>query len=129
MTPVEIIALVFAVAILLKALMFLLIKGKPYMKLIDKVFEKKALMPVLVLVLLVIVGYYLLLEMSIVQIYAAGLFGILVYGLALVLYPKALTKFMKAVLKNKSKLWLSVVIWVVLAVWVLLKLSGYSCPG
>jgi hypothetical protein len=122
MTPVEIIALIFALVVLLKMVLLLFIKPDAMLKLAEKMFKRKGFMIALFLVLIVVLGAFLLGEMSIVQIMAAGLFGIFVYALIFALYPEEYLKLVKATMHQKKKAWLYFVVWVVLALWVLYAL-------
>ncbi len=124
MSPVEIIALIFAIVILLKMIMLSVVKPKFVIKKMNMMTENKALMPVLLVVVAAIIGYFLMQELTAAEILAASVFGILIYASVLVMYPKQLTKLMKAILKDKKNLWLAVVLWVAVAVYTLYTMFG-----
>jgi len=121
MTPIEIIALVFAIIILVKAVM-VFFNANPMMKFVEKIYDKTVLLTAVYLVFLVIVGYFLLMELNIAQVFAAALFGIMLYALVLIQYPKELLSFSKKALKNRRKAWLPWLIFIFLALWVLYML-------
>lgn len=122
MNAVEIIALIFALIIVLKLIMLFTVNTKFLIKFIEKMYKNQTFLLVFALMLLVVLGYFLLQTMTIVQIFAASMFGVIVYGLALLSYSKTMIKLMKEVLKEKKKLWLSLTVWLVLVVWVFIKL-------
>ncbi len=120
MTVSEVLAVIFAVIILVKVVVLMAIKPKKIIKFAGKTLEKPAYVSLGFLVVICVLGWLLLKELSIAQIMAASLFGIFVYALALVQYPKQLDKVYKVILKNQKALWLPVLVWVVLAIWVLI---------
>ena len=126
-SAVELIAIVFAVVVLAEFLMVLLIKPKTMLNFAKKVYTNKILTVVYVLLVLVL-GYYLLLELDIYQLFAAAMFGMLVYGLALIQYPKQILKLFKEMLKNKYKVWMLWLILIVMSLWVLYVAYG-GCPS
>jgi len=79
---------------------------------------------VVFVVIIGVVGYYLLQEISVVQLWVGVFLGAMIYGLALVQYPKAIMKFWKEAMSDKTKMWLPFAIYVGLAVWVLVKIYG-----
>jgi len=119
MTGVEIIAVVFAILILVKFVMIMFMKPDFVTKMMDAMYPKKAVMTVMLLVFAVVVGYYLLAELTIVQVFAGAVFGMFIYGLVLVQYPTELLTFSKTCLNNKRQAWLPFVVLLVLALWVL----------
>ena len=71
-------------------------------------------------ILLVIVGYYLLSAISIVEFGAVMLFAILFMGIGFLPYLKTVLKLKEEVIEmGIGKAWLSVIIWLVLALWIL----------
>ncbi|MBW2980266.1 hypothetical protein KY360_02520 [Candidatus Woesearchaeota archaeon] len=127
MTVSEIIAVIFAVIILVKIVVLMAVKPKKIIKFADKMIAKPVYNSIAFLVIIAVLGWLLLKELSIVQIMAASLFGIFVYALALVQYPKQLDRVYKVILKNQKKMWLSWLVWLVLAVWVLKTV--FFCTG
>jgi hypothetical protein len=121
MTPIEIIALIFAIAILLKLVLFFWV-FKPAMvkNIVEKMFKKTILLTVCFLILAAVLLGLLLQELNIFQIVTASLFGMLVFGLTLVMYPKSYMKLVDDVIEHKKKAWLPWLVFVLLAVWVLI---------
>jgi hypothetical protein len=64
-------------------------------------------------------GYFLLAELNIVQIFVAAIFGMYIYGLILAQYPEELMRVSGEIVKNKHKAWLPLFIFLLLAIWVL----------
>lgn len=118
MTPVEIIAVIFAIAVLIDFLIVIL-KPKLTLRIVDKWYPKKCLMSALLLFFAAVVGYYLWMELTVEQIFAGALFGMLIYGLILVQYPKELMALSKHIVKNKQKAMIPWLIFAVLAAGIL----------
>ena len=121
MNAVEIIALIFAIMALVK-MVFLLLKPKILMDFGMKMVEKTNLMKGMLIAMILVVGYFLLTSMTIVEVFAASMLGIFAYALIFTQYPKMMKSFYKAAIKDMNKLWLPIVIWIVVAVWVLIVL-------
>lgn len=124
MTPIEIIALVFAIVAILKLLvLFIAVKPAKAMKIAKPMWTAHpAIVHVVGIVLLAVLGYYLLQELSIVQLVAAMFFGFLLMAMFLMPYTKSVLKLAEEVLKNKGKAWLGWLIVIVLSLWVLKEL-------
>lgn len=122
MTPVEIIATIFAVLVIVK---FLYFKYKPmaWKKLSDKIIKKPKVTKWIYLVLALVIGYYLLQELNVVQIVAVMMFSGFLTGYTFMTFAKEFKPFYKEIWKNKEslvqRLWLVWLIYLVLAVWVL----------
>jgi hypothetical protein len=124
MTISEIIAVIFAVIILAKLVLIFRLKPKRIIDFAEKMFSKSKYVTLGFLATIVILGALLLMELSIAQILAASIFGIVVYAFVLVQYPPQLLKLYKVVLKDKSKMWLPMLVYLVLAIWVLTAVFG-----
>lgn len=124
LTPVELIAAVFAVGILFNILLILFVDDDLLMRFIERFYPKRMLMSAVLLIIIVVIGFYLLSELTITQIFAAAILGMYIYGLVLVQYPKELIAFSKSVVKNKHKAALPWTIFAVLALWVLYSVFG-----
>jgi|GEM_PF-1432692 len=122
LTPVELIAAVFAFGILFNILLILFADDDLLVRFIDRFYPNKIMMSALLIVIISIMGFYLLSELSIAQIFAAAILGMYIYGLVLVQYPDELIAFSKNVVKNKQKAVLPWIIFAVLAFWVLYTL-------
>ncbi|MFH1365314.1 MAG: hypothetical protein ABIH28_01905 [archaeon] len=119
MTPVEIIALVLIIAGLVKMLVILLSPGK-WMGFAKKVYAKPKLMSFVFLILAAIVFYYLMQELSIVQILAASAFTALLLGIGLAPHVKILLKKYEEQIKRGKILkenWLYALAWLALMLW------------
>ena len=118
MTPVQIIALITAVAILVKIIVVSVSRGS-WIKIIDKLYAR----PICALVyfaLAALVLYYLLQEISIIQIFAVLAFIALIGGAGIMIYaPNEIKAMAKKVLKKKISggIFIFLILWVVLAVW------------
>ncbi|MDI6902705.1 MAG: hypothetical protein QMC77_03110 [Methanocellales archaeon] len=120
MTPIEILATIFAILVLVKLLVYV-VNPKPWMKLPEAMFKESTLTMIVYLILAVIVGYYVLASLSIVQVAAVMLFTAIIMGLTLIPYSKTLLKMSEEVVEvgMSPKVWLVTLIWAVIAIWVL----------
>jgi hypothetical protein len=119
MTPVEIIAFIFAIGILFNFVLIIFIKPGSLIPVIEKIYPKKPLMSAVLLILISVMGYFLLAELTIAQIFVAAIFGMYIYGLILAQYPEELMRVSGEIVKNKKKAWLPLFIFLLLAIWVL----------
>jgi hypothetical protein len=126
MTIIEILALIFVIALALKLLMLIWAQKFSYKK--AKYFLDRPRASVfLSLVLLVVLGYFLFQEMTTVQVAAAALFVLLLEAVAFFscshlenmkeTYKKA---FMSKGLIKKN--WFAAIVWLIFAFWVVLKI-------
>jgi len=124
MTPIQIIALIFCVVAAIKILVFAF-SPKAWMKL-AKGMWKNPMLGIIYFILLVIVFYFLIKEISVTQILAVAVFLALLMGLQLSRYSKDAMDFAQKFVKNKKDLWkknwIYVLIWVVLIVWGLIEI-------
>jgi len=124
MTPIEVIALIVALGAIIKLLVIAANKNK-WTGVVDYFYVKKAkLMLVIYIVLAIVVFYYLIQAMTIIQIFAAMAFLGLLVGITFLAYPKDISSFAKRILKGKLPplIWIVSLVWLVLSVWVLLEL-------
>jgi len=121
MTPIEIIALVFALAVLIKAVTFLIF-GKKMVKYAEKMIKQTTVLMIMFLVLLIVIGYYVISALGIIPVAAAVLFGHALIGLMFVQFPKVYTMMAKKFFNDRPRLWLLFLPWIILAVWVLIEL-------
>lgn len=122
MTPTEIIALIFAIIILIKAIFVPFVSAKWLMNLVKKMFSNSIILSICFTVIAVVLGYFLLQELSIVQIMASSLFGLMLFALIMAAYPKGYLKLADVVVKDKKKAWFASLVFLVLALWVLYAL-------
>ncbi|MBU1129006.1 MAG: hypothetical protein KJ949_00040 [Nanoarchaeota archaeon] len=123
MNAVEILALIFAIAVILK-MAVILISRKSFGKFAKSIYSKPALLFVIELVLGVIVFYYLLQTLSIVTIMACVLLGALLTGMSFAFFTKELSPMISKIMKANvlKKIWFLMLIWLALAIWVLIAL-------
>lgn len=118
------IVFIFSVLVLIKIL-FVLFKPAGWMNVSKKIYSSPAVLALIELILAAIVFYYLLMELTIVQIMAGVVLGALLTGLSFAAYGKEVMALGTKIMKDKDmwkKAWLPVVIWLVLAVWALYAL-------
>ena len=119
MTPLEIIATIFAVFVLVK-LIIVTISPNFWMKVAGAVLKGHMVTMVIYLVLAGIVGHFVFSSLTIIQIAAVMLLTSLLTGIGLAPYSRALlTLGEEMVREGISKAWPAMVIWAVLATWVL----------
>ena len=121
MTPVDIIALILTVIIFVK-LIVLAIRKEAWMKIPKMLFAKPMISMIISFVLASVVLYYLLMEITIVQIFASMLLFAFLMLATMTAYPEILQSMVKIVMKEKNliaKAWLPSLIWVLLTLWVL----------
>ncbi len=124
MTPIEIFALIVAVIAIVKVVV-LLVNPKSWMKFAKAIYAQPAASMIVSLLLAAVVLYYLLTELTIVQIFAAVLFTMLLALSSFSAFPKELLEMANKLLEDKSimkKAWLPTIVWVALIVWVLYAL-------
>jgi hypothetical protein len=123
MTAIEIIAAFFAILVLVK-MAFVLTVPMKWMKFGRWALKKSYLTTLVYLGLLTWVGYYVLLDMSVVQVAAVATLVALLGGLGVIPYSNELLKIGEKILKKESLLkknWLVILIWVYFAIWVLVS--------
>jgi len=123
-TPIEWIVTIFAVVGLIK-LVVIMVNKKSWWNLTKGVYGNPRVFGIVFLVLAAIVLFYLLQELTIVQIIAAGVFMVLLMGFAFMTYAKELMALAKKIIYEKKFsgwMWLYIIIWVVLLVWVLYEI-------
>ncbi|MFH1711085.1 MAG: hypothetical protein ABH840_02120 [Nanoarchaeota archaeon] len=124
MDTIGIFALIFAVVALVK-IVTILIKPRAWFNLADKIWKAPNLMMLVCLVLAAFVFYYLIQELTIVQIFAVTLFVALLGGVSIASYSKELIALSSKMLKDRSavkKAWISIIVWLVLVLWALKEL-------
>ncbi len=120
MTPIEILALLFAVLILVK-MTFITFAPKKWMKFADKVLKKAHIFTWVYLFAAILIGFYIFQVFTIVDVAAIAMLIALLYGVTLMPYAEELYKVAhKKLNKNIWKeYWLQLAIWIVLALWTL----------
>lgn len=121
MTPIEILAIIFAVLIIVK-LLFVIFKPKTWVKITKPLLKNTILTTIIYLILAVVVGYYIFTSgLSIVQVAAVMLFTSLLMATGFLAYPQSILKLREAVVEEgPGKSWLSIIIWLAIAIWTLI---------
>ena len=120
---VEIIALIFAVLVIVK-LLVVSFSPKSWLALAKSLYKAPWVLFVVELILAAVVFYYLLIELTVVQIFAAVTLGALLTGMSFAIYGKETIAWGAKLLNSSTlkKIWLPILIWLALAVWVLIEL-------
>jgi hypothetical protein len=115
MTPIEIIAIITATLILVKCFVWVL-KPQWGMKLIEK-FLKNPLVPfVIYFILVLIVGYYVIQDMNIVQIAAVLLLSVYIIKMIMSLYSRDFISPIKKIYEKQNwQKWFAILILLLLA--------------
>lgn len=119
MTPIEIIALIFIIVAAIKILV-ILVKPKAWLDMVvKKVWVSPFITGLICLVLAIIVLYYLIQELTIIQIFAVMGFVGLLAGVGIAAYAKEIVG-LAGKLMNKGivkRAWLQIIIWIILIIW------------
>jgi len=122
MTPIEILAAIFAILVLVK-LLFVAVNPKFWMKGVESILSNYVFTTVVYVLLAIIIGYIVFKSLSIVQVAAVMLFTSVLIGLTLIPYSKEFLTLGKELTSTQSKIfrkaWLAIVIWAGIAVWTL----------
>lgn len=122
MTPIEILATIFAIMVLVK-LLTVALNPKLWMKWVEPVLSNYAYTTIVYVLLAVIIGYFIFKSLSIVQVAAVMLFTSMLMGLTLVPYSREFLILGKEIVGTRSEMfrraWLAIVIWAGIAVWTL----------
>ena len=118
-TPIEIIAALFAILGLIK-LVVILISRKSWWPITKGVYGNPHVSGIVFLVLAAIVLFYLLQELTIVQIIATAVFVSLLMGVGFMSYSKETLALAKKVIDKgfSGWMWLYIIIWLILLLWV-----------
>jgi len=123
MTPIEIIALVFALFVLIK--IGVVVKSpKGWMKgVVKPIYRHNFISMIVITFLAILIFYYLLLELNIVQIYAVIAFTGLLIGIGFLQHPKEIMKLADVMIKKRFAYSMSLllVIWSILSFWVIFE--------
>lgn len=123
MAALDVIATIFAILVLVK-LVVVLINPRLWMEHVAKpLLGNPRLATTVYGVLAVVVGYYVLTRMYIVNVAAVMAFTALVMGVGMMPYSKTLLRMAEEMSATRADLlrnaWLPIVIWGVIALWVL----------
>jgi hypothetical protein len=123
-TAVEIIALILLALGVVKMIV-LLISPKSWLNLAKKLYNNKLVFQLVCLVLAAVVFYFLLQELTVIQIFAAMAFVALFIGVGLADPAKRIVSLYRKQIKEKTLLrsnWLYIILWIALMAWVFLEL-------
>jgi hypothetical protein len=119
-TPVELIALILIIVVAIK-LIVIFVKPKAWNNnVVKKLWGKSILMTLISYILAGVVLYYLLQELTIVQILATMMFFALLVAAGIGPYKKELIKLADKILKDKAVLKKSlfyILVWLALIIW------------
>ncbi|MFQ5863584.1 MAG: hypothetical protein ACE5IC_10785 [Candidatus Brocadiales bacterium] len=119
MTPLEILATIFAVFVLVK-LIIVTVSPNLWMNVAGAMLKGQVVTTVIYLVLAGIVGHFVFSGLTIIQIAAVMLLTSLLAGAALAPYSRVILTLGEEMVKEGiNKAWPAMVIWAVLAIWVL----------
>lgn len=119
-TPLEWVVLIFAVVALLKAIFVLGNRGI-WTKFLDSMYTYHTVASCIFLILGGIIFYYLIQELTIVQILAASAFTSCLIAIAFLQYAHEAKSFVKKMILSplKGMIWFYILIWLVLIAWAL----------
>ena len=121
MTPVEIIAVILAITILVKVIVILTYPKKRVEFAVGLVRHHRSALQLMYAVIALVTGYFILQSFSVVDVMAVVCFSVALMGITLIEYEKSLVMMIK---ESQSpdllrRNWLSLIIWIALAVWTL----------
>ena len=123
MTPIEIIAAIFAIVGLIKIIV-ILINKKNWLPVTKAVYGNSGTSSIIFFILAIIVFYYLIQAFTIVEIVAVVAFISLIMGLAFLQTSKDVLSMANKALNKKFTgwMWIIIIIWLILLVWTLYTL-------
>ena len=126
MGTIEILALIVAIAALLK-LIILVIAPQSIANISAGLLEKPGALKIIYLIILLITGYLILQEFTIVQIMAVSLPMLALVGFSIMAYSGSLAPAIREDLaKPKGEIfkknWLPIIIWIVVSVWAIYEI-------
>ena len=114
----QITVLILAIVVVIKFLV-LAIKPKAWLNLAKSLYGNPLVLGLVEVILAAILFYYLLMQLTIVQIMAAVTLGALLTGLSFSLFAKEMLPFVSKLIRNKRILW-SPGAWFVWIIWLVL---------
>src|SRR3989344_4759567 len=121
MTAVETIAFIFIIVGLVK-LLVLTVNPAAWMNIAKKIWRKTPYLSIIFLALAVLVFYYLLQELSVLQILAVSAFVALLFGMQFSRYSKEAIGFAERIMKKKENFWKNN--WLYGLIWLALLVFG-----
>jgi len=124
MTPIEVLALIFAVLVLSKIAIGI-VNPKLRVRIGEAFLNKNTtILTIIFLAITAIIGYYVFLSFSIVEVAAVMMLTSALMGLFFIQYPKIMRQFLEETVSKDflRKNWLLLLIWAIFALWVLYEL-------
>lgn len=127
MTPIEVLAAIFAVLVLIKLLLSV-INPQIRVRMAETFLNRNntAILTIIYLILTAVTGYYVLSSLTIVEAAAAMMLLSGLMGIFFVQYPEIMRKLLRESLKSRQdflrKNWLSFAIWGLFAIWALYEI-------
>ena len=115
---VQITVLLLAILVVIKFLV-LAIKPKAWLNLVKSLYGNPLITGLVEVILAAVLFYYLLMQITIVQIMAAVALGALLTALSFAIFGKEMLPFASKLIRNKRILW-SPGAWVVWLIWLVL---------
>jgi len=125
MTPVEILAFIFAVLVLVKVLL-VMFNPQLRIRIAENLLQQSTLLMFIYTLGAALAGYYLLMDLTFVQIAAVMLFTTLLIGMASIPFGKELIHLVRQVMKNRveylQKSYFTLILWMCIAIYILYSL-------
>ena len=120
---VEIFVLVFVLLVILK-LFLVSFSSKRWFSLVKKLYSNSNLLVVVELILAVIIIYFLLDSMTVVEIIAGALVGALLTGMTFAVHSKEIIPIFEKMSKGKilKRAWIPIIAWLILSLWALFEI-------
>ena len=125
MTPIEIMALIAAIIVPIKIIMLLRSQKSWFNTVTRRFWGNATVTTILSLIVVIVTLYYLLQELTIVQIWAVMLFAMALISLGLAPFSKYMLDVEQKWFTETNVLkigWFAAIVWLVLIIWVLYTL-------
>lgn len=126
LTSIEIIAAVTAIWVLIKTILLLTNRNK-LSSITNTIYDNQENWTIVFSILSLIILFYLLKELTIVQIFATIAFASLLFAISLFQYPEAIKKMHRKIINQKlpKSIVMLILFWTILSLWVLSKIFIY----
>lgn len=121
MDPIELLALFFALMLFIK-IALAIFKPKCLVKSGESLIKISFGLQFVFLAIAVLSGYYVFQKFNIIEVGAIMFFTMMVMGMSFMAYWEIMMVARKKALKDRSKMWLSIIIWGALSLWILYAL-------
>lgn len=116
--------LVFSILAIVK-LVVVSFKPKSWLKIVEPLYKAHIMLFIVELILAAVLLYYLLMDLTIIQIFGGIVLGALLTGMTFAIYGKETLEWGRKLLKEKTMIkraWLPILIWLALSIWALTSL-------